>query len=93
MELEGIRTNLVPQRCRVGAKWLYMSRCLRVMHVMLRGVLRSVLRDAAWCAAVMCCISPRGAAWSYMMLRGNGMLGWWMMDVERHEGRWGMGGT
>ena len=24
-----------------------------------------------------------------MMLRGDGMLGWWMMDVERHEGRWG----
>ena len=32
-----------------------------------------MLCGAAWCAAVMCCISPRGAAWSYMMLRGNGM--------------------
>ena len=41
-----------------------------------------MLCGAAWCAAVMCCVSPRGAAWSYMMLRGNGMPGWWMMGVE-----------
>ena len=40
-----------------------------------------MLRDVAWCAA-RCCVVLRGAAWSYMMLRGDCMLGWWMMDVE-----------
>ena len=58
-----------------------MGGCLRAMRVMLRGVLRGVLRGAA----VVCYLSPRGAAWSYMILhgvRGDGMVGWWMMDVE-----------
>ena len=35
-----------------------------------------VLRDAAWCCVVL------GAAWCYVMLCGDGMIGWWMMDVE-----------
>ena len=39
-----------------------MGGCLRAMHVMLRGVLRG--------AAVVCYLSPRGAAWSYMILHG-----------------------
>ena len=54
-----MRKNLVPQRCRVGAKWLYMSGCLCAMHVMLRG--------AAWCAAVMCCVvmgCQDGGSWT-----------------------------
>ena len=43
-----------------------MGGCLRAMRVMLRGVLRGVLRGAA----VVCYLSPRGAAWSYMILHG-----------------------
>ena len=45
-------------------------------------MLRGVLRSAAWCAAWRLRGVLRGAAWSYMMLRGDCMLGWWMMDVE-----------
>ena len=43
-----------------------MGGCLRAMRVMLRGVLRGVLRGAA----VVCYLSPRGAAWSSMTLHG-----------------------
>ena len=60
-----------------------MDRCLRAVRVMLRGV----LRGAAWCCVVLrgvlriptcCCVVLHG----YMVLRSDGMLGWWMMDVE-----------
>ena len=48
-----------------------MGGCLRAMRVMLRGVLRGAAVVLRWCAA-----------WCCVVLRGDGMLGWWMMDVE-----------
>ena len=47
-----------------------MGGCLRAMRVMLRGVLRGILRGVLRGAAVVCCLSPRSAAWSYMILHG-----------------------
>ena len=45
--------------------------------------------DVAWysacCAAWCCCGVLLISTWCcvyYMVLRGDGMLGWWMMDVE-----------
>ena len=43
---------------------------MRAMRVMLRGVLRGILRGVLRGAAVVCYLSPRGAAWSSMILRG-----------------------
>ena len=47
-----------------------MGGCLRAMRVMLRGVLRGILRGVLRGAAVVCYLSPRGAAWSYMIIHG-----------------------
>ena len=59
-----------------------------ILRGVLRGILRGVLRGAAWCCVVLrwCAaylhVVLRGPTRYYMVLRGDGMLGWWMMDVE-----------
>ena len=69
-------------------------------------MLRGILRGAAWCCVVCCVVLRgvlrwcaayphvvlRGPTWCYIMLRGDCMLGWWMMDVETWR-EMGMGGT